>query len=87
MSVQEGNPLGIMQKNPDLERLEIALVQLGFALEQQEIQAEAERTHQNEIKKALLERIEALEARLRDLLTMGEKGDGDVASPMAKEEG
>lgn len=78
--------MGIMQKNPDLERLEIALVQLGFALEQQEIQAEAERTRQNEMKKALLEKIETLEAQLKDLLTMGED-DAEAASPAAKEEG
>ncbi|MCT6855952.1 MULTISPECIES: hypothetical protein [Bombella] len=58
----------IMQKNPDLEQLEMALVQLGFALEQQEIQAEAERTRQEEKCGMLLKRIERLEAQLRAVL-------------------
>ncbi|MCX5615169.1 hypothetical protein [Bombella saccharophila] len=57
-----------MQKNPDLEQLETALVQLGFALEQQEIQHEAERTQQEEMRSTLLKRIEYLEAQLRDYL-------------------
>ncbi|MBA5728167.1 hypothetical protein [Bombella mellum] len=73
--------MNTVQKNPDLERLEIALVQLGFALEQQEIQAESERTRQKEMKNALLARIDALEARLRELLDMGaDKGEGTASS-------
>lgn len=80
MSVQEKKQVNAMQKNPDLERLEIALVQLGFALEQQEIQLEAERTEQQEVKQALLARIDALEARLRGILEMDAKTVGLAAS-------
>lgn len=78
--------MSAMQKNPDLERLEIALVQLGFALEQQEIQAESERTKQREMKQALLTRIDALEARLRDLLAMqADKAEATTPSDARKE--
>lgn len=86
VSVQENRQLSVMQKNPDLERLEIALVQLGFALEQQEIQAEAERTEQKEMRQALLDRIDALEARLRTILEMDAGALGAAASPETEEE-
>lgn len=86
MSVQEKKQVNAMQKNPDLERLEIALVQLGFALEQQEIQLEAERTEQQEVKQALLARIDALEARLRGILEMDAKMVGLAASSEAEGE-
>lgn len=86
MSVQEKKQVNAMQKNPDLERLEIALVQLGFALEQQEIQLETERTEQQEVKQALLARIDALEARLRGILEMDAKTVGLAASSEAEGE-
>ena len=86
MSVQEKKQVSAMQKNPDLERLEIALVQLGFALEQQEIQCEAERTEQKKMKQALLARIDALEARLRGILDMDAETAGLAAFSEAEEE-
>ncbi|MCX5616616.1 hypothetical protein NQF87_06490 [Bombella sp. TMW 2.2559] len=75
--------MSAVQKNPDLERLEITLVQLGFALEQQEIQVESERIRQRDMKQSLLARIDALEVRLRELLDMR----ADRAEAMAPPEG
>lgn len=75
--MSEGTLPATMQKNPHLEQLEMTLVQLGFALEQQEIQAEAERTRQEEVRSVLLKRIERLENQLRELLATD-----DVSPPM-----
>lgn len=78
--------MSAVQKNPDLERLEIALVQLGFALEQQEIQAESERTRQRDMKQSLLARIDALEVRLRELLDMRADRAEAIAPPEVQED-
>lgn len=87
MPVQQESRTAAMQNNPDLERLEAVLVKLGFALEQQEKLAEAQRIKYEDKIQNLLERLNRVENKLSSLLDSHEPTSSVQSAPYAAKEG